>query len=261
MSVNSMSESNTGAPYLRENLWGYGKRLRFVDAAIERAFPSRERCDLTILDVGCGNGSQLAIPLAAAGYQVTGVDPHLPSIERGRKFAPAIHFIHGSLSELPPRKFDCVVISEVIEHLDTPEVLLALALPYLAESGILIVTVPNGYGEFELDLRLYRALRADKMVAWLYRVCRRNTGREYIASSDDQTPHVQRFTLSRLRKMFERNHLLLLEARGTSIASGPFVLHVLGRFDVFVRLNAAVADHVPLSLASGWMFVLRKDLR
>jgi 2-polyprenyl-3-methyl-5-hydroxy-6-metoxy-1,4-benzoquinol methylase len=256
-----MSASNTRAPYLRENLWGYGKRLGFVDAAIERAFPSRERCDLTILDVGCGNGSQLAIPLAAAGYQVTGVDPHLPSIERGRKFAAAINFIHGSLSELPPRRFDCVVISEVLEHLDTPEVLLAMALPYLSESGILIVTVPNGYGEFELDVRLYRALRADKMIAWLYRVCRRNTGEEYIASSDDQSPHVQRFTLLRMREMFEGSRLLLLEAGSTSIASGPFVLHLLGRFDAFVRLNAAIADYVPMSLASGWMFALRKDLR
>jgi hypothetical protein len=101
-------------------------------------------------------------------------------------------------------------------------------------------------------------LRADKMVAWLYRVSGRNAGKDYIASSDDENPHVQRFTLSRLRKMFERNHLLPIEARGTSIASGPFVLHLLGRFDTFVRLNVAVADHVPLSLASGWMFVLRK---
>jgi 2-polyprenyl-3-methyl-5-hydroxy-6-metoxy-1,4-benzoquinol methylase len=256
-----MSESNTRAPYLKENLWGYGKRLRFVDAAIERAFPGRERRDLTILDVGCGNGSQLSIPLAAAGYQVTGVDPHSPSIERGRNLAPAITFIHGPLSELPPRKFDCVVISEVLEHLDRPEVLLAMALPYLGESGILVITVPNGYGEFELDLRLYRALRADKMAAWLYRVSGRNTGKQYIASSDDETPHVQRFTLARLRKVFDRNHLLLIEACGTSIASGPFVLHLLGRFDIFVCLNAAIADHVPLSLASGWMFVLRKDLR
>ena len=249
MSVNSMSDSDTRAPYLKENLWGYGKRLRFVDAAIKCAFPARERCDLTILDLGCGNGSQLAIPLAAAGYRVTGVDPHLPSIERGRNLAPAVTFIHGPLSELPPRKFDCVVISEVLEHLETPEILLAMALPYLAESGILIITVPNGYGEFEIDLRLYRALGADKMVAWLYRVSKRNTGGEYIASSEDESPHVQRFTLSRLRGMFERNYLLLLEARGTSIASGPFVLHLLGRFDVFVRVNAAIANHVPLSLS------------
>jgi 2-polyprenyl-3-methyl-5-hydroxy-6-metoxy-1,4-benzoquinol methylase len=258
VSVNSMPESKTRALELKENLWGYGKRLRFVDAAIARAFPARERSNLTILDVGCGNGSQLAIPLAAAGYPVTGIDPHLPSIERGRNLAPAISFIHGSLSDLAPRKFDCVVISEVLEHLHAPEVLLATVLPYLAEPGILIITVPNGYGEFELDWRLYRALRADKMVAWIYRVSGRNTVREYIASSEDESPHVQRFTLRRLRKMFERNHLVSIETRGTSIASGPFVLHLLGRFDVFVHLNAAIADHVPLSLASGWMFALQR---
>jgi 2-polyprenyl-3-methyl-5-hydroxy-6-metoxy-1,4-benzoquinol methylase len=256
-----MSDGFARAPHLKENLWGYGKRLRFVDAAIRRKFPGKQRSDLSLLDLGCGNGSQLAIPLAGAGYQVTGVDPHLPSIEHGRQLAPKISFIHGSVTELPPRRFDCVVISEVLEHLDSPEVLLSMVLPYLAESGVLIVTVPNGYGEFELDARLYRALRADKLVAWLYRVTRRNRGKHYIASSEDETPHVQRFTLSRLRKIFDRNNLLLLHARGTSIASGPFVLHLLGRFDAFVRLNAAIADYVPLSLASGWMFELRKDLR
>ena len=261
VSIESMSDKGVGAPQLGENLWGYGKRLLFVDTALRLEFPGRARSELRLLDIGCGNGSQLAIPMAHAGYQVTGVDPHLASIQRGRRLAPAVNFFHGVVSDLPRNQFDCVVISEVLEHLDTPEIFVALALPYLAESGILIITVPNGYGEFELDLRLYRALRADKMVAWLYRVSGRNTGKEYIASSDGETPHVQRFTLSRLRKMFDRNNLFLLEARGTSIASGPFVLHLLGRFDIFVRLNAAIADHVPLSLVSGWMFLLRKDLR
>jgi 2-polyprenyl-3-methyl-5-hydroxy-6-metoxy-1,4-benzoquinol methylase len=257
--LDSISDRNTRAPHLKENLWGYGKRLRFVDAAIRRKFPEKQRSDLNLLDVGCGNGSQLAIPLAEAGYQVIGVDPHLPSIEHGRQLAPMISFIHGSVTELPPRKFDCVVISEVLEHLDSPEVLLSMALPYLAESGVLVITVPNGYGEFELDARLYRTLRADKLVAWLYRVTRRNKGKQYIASSEDESPHVQRFTLSRMREMFDQNRLLLLEARGTSIASGPFVLHLLGRFEIFIRLNASTADHVPLVFASGWMFVLERE--
>ena len=233
---------------------------------MQRAFPGKERSQITLLDVGCGNGSQLSIPLSLAGYQVTGIDPHFPSIERARNLMPDINlypvkFIHGSLSSLPPDKFDCVIISEVLEHLDVPDALLTTALDYLVESGVLIITVPNGYGEFELDRRLYRACRADKLVAWLCRVFRRNSGKEYIASSEDETPHFQRFTLRRLREMFARNYLLLLEACGTSIASGPFVLHLLGRFDTFVHLNAMMADYAPLSLASGWMFVLKRGHR
>src|ERR1700678_2749826 len=56
VSMESTPESNARIPYLRENLWGYGKRLRFVDGAIQREFPGKKRGDLRILDVGCGNG-------------------------------------------------------------------------------------------------------------------------------------------------------------------------------------------------------------
>jgi 2-polyprenyl-3-methyl-5-hydroxy-6-metoxy-1,4-benzoquinol methylase len=188
---------------------------------------------------------------------VTAVDPHQPSIEHGRKLTPAIDFHHGVVSDLALRKFDCVIISEVLEHLEAPDVLLDMALPYLAESGILIITVPNGYGEFELDRRTYRALQADKLVAWLWSVFKCDEYTEIVAASDDESPHIQRFTVSRLREMFARNNLTLIDSRGTSLASGPFILHLLGRFAVFIRLNAAIADYLPLSLVSGWMFCLR----
>jgi SAM-dependent methyltransferase len=252
-----MSERDARAPYLPENLWGYGKRLRFVDAAITREFPGRKRSELRVLDVGCGNGSQLAVPLSEAGYRVTAVDPHQPSIERGRRFGSAVDFHHGVVSDLLPGKFDCVIISEVLEHLESPGLLLDLSLLYLAESGILIVTVPNGYGEFELDRRLYRGLHADRMVAWLWSVLKGDSGTEIVAGSDDASPHVQRFTLSRLHEIFRRSNLVVIEERGTSLASGPFILHLLGRFETFIRLNVSIADHLPLQLASGWMFCLK----
>ena len=252
-----MSERDPRAPYLQENLWGYGKRLRFVDGAMRREFPERKRCELKVLDVGCGNGSQLAGPLADAGYRVTAVDPHRPSIERGRKLAPAVNFFHGTVSDLAPGKFDCVIISEVLEHLDAPDALLRSALNYLAEFGIMIVTVPNGYGEFELDRRSYYALHIDELVAWLWVALKKGDYPEVVAGSEDESPHVQRFTRPRLRKIFDLNHLVLVEERAMSLASGPLVLHLFGRFETFIRFNAALADHLPLSFAAGWMFCLR----
>jgi SAM-dependent methyltransferase len=227
-----------------------------VDDAMRREFPGKKRCELSVLDIGGGNGSQLAIPLADGGYQVTAIDPHRPSIQRGRMSSSAVKFRHGSVSDLPLTKFDCVIISEVLEHLDAPEILLRTALPYLAESGILIITVPNGFGEFELDRRAYRALRVDKMVARLRSAFRKDhcSG---IAGSDDDSPHLQRFTLSGIRGIFDRNHLRLVDARGTSVASGPFIAHSFGKFDIFIRLNASIADYFPLPFVAGWMFCLR----
>jgi 2-polyprenyl-3-methyl-5-hydroxy-6-metoxy-1,4-benzoquinol methylase len=255
--VDFTSEGDARAPYLQENPWGYGKRLCFVDNVMQREFAGRKRCEIRVLDIGCGNGSQLAIPLADAGYQVIAVDPHEPSIQHGRRLAPAVKFFQGVVSDLPLSKFDCVIISEVLEHLDVPQELLSTALPYLAESGILIITVPNGYGEFELDRRSYQALHVDKLVAWLRNVFKNDQSREQLAGSDEESPHVQRFTLSRLRKMFDQNNLLLIDARGTSLVSGPLVVHLFGRSETFIHLNAAIADRLPLSLVAGWMFSLR----
>jgi 2-polyprenyl-3-methyl-5-hydroxy-6-metoxy-1,4-benzoquinol methylase len=246
-------------PYLPENLWGYGKRLQFVDAAIRRQFPGRARSELKVLDVGCGNGSQLAIPLADAGYPVTAVDPHQPSIEHGRRLAPGVNFFHGFVGEISPAQFDCVIISEVLEHLDSPEALLRASLPFVARSGLLVVTVPNGYGEFELDRRFYAALRLETVVAWLRSAFAMNDSARRFAGSDEKSPHLQRFTLSRLREMFDRNGLELLESRGTSLTSGPVIAHLFAKCGIFIRLNAAMADHAPLAFASGWMFALRRS--
>jgi len=261
MSVGTKAASDPLAPRLKENLWGYGKRLSFVDGAVMREFPSYKRSELRILDVGCGNGSQLAIPLSHAGYQVTAVDPHQPSVERGRLLAPAIEFHHGFVTDLVPRKFHCVILSEVLEHLESPEMLIDASLCYLTKPGLLIVTVPNGYGEFELDRRLYRGLYADKLVAWVWSVLRSGSDVKFVAGSDDESPHIQRFTLSRIRRIFRNRNLPVIEARGTSIASGPFVSHLLGRFDAFVRVNVTMADRLPLLFASGWMFCLRLTLQ
>jgi SAM-dependent methyltransferase len=229
-----------------------------VDGAIQREFPGKKRSELKILDVGCGNGSQLAIPLGDGGYDVTAIDPHQPSIQRGRSLGPAVKFHHGVVSDLPLSKFDCVIISEVLEHLAAPDLLLGMALPYLAEPGIFIITVPNGYGEFEWDQRFYHAFHVDKMIRWLRSIFQRGRQKEDFGGSDEESPHLQRFTLRSLYEMFHRHHLLLVEARGTSLLSGPFVAHLFGNSDLFIRLNAAIADHLPLSLISGWMFALRR---
>ena len=255
-----MQNEDERVPYLEENLWGYGKRLRFVDDAMQRAFPGAPRSTLAVLDIGCGNGSQLAIPLANAGYQVTALDPHKPSIDRGRAFGSQVRFLHGTVNTLLPHPFDCVILSEVLEHLDTPESLLSMALPYLAKCGVLVVTVPNGYGEFELDRRIYEALQTERLVVWLRSFGQWDNHMQSVASSDCESPHVQRFTLSALRDMFNRHDLQIADARGTSLFSGPMIAHLFARFKMFVRVNAAIADRVPLSLASGWMFVLRRPI-
>ncbi|GAA2408000.1 class I SAM-dependent methyltransferase [Nonomuraea africana] len=65
-----------------------------------------------VLDLGCGTG-RLALGMAAAGHQVTGVDPARASIEAARRKpgAERVTWIEGTAEVLPERSFDVVVMT------------------------------------------------------------------------------------------------------------------------------------------------------
>lgn len=243
-----------------EDLWGYAKRLRFVREAISDHFPHREAREIRVLDVGCGNGSQLALPLALGdGFQLTGIDPDIRSVEHAIKLAgekTCARFLCGRVEDLSNEiPFDVVILSEVLEHLKRPEELLRASVRLLKQDGILIVTVPNGYGEFEIDSWVFRKLHLQRVVDALAR-----NKREVLGATDNQeSGHVQFFTRSRLRRLFDQCGLVPIREGSGSFLAGPIVGHLLARFDRFIKWNARVTDRLPFQLASGWYFALRRS--
>jgi len=241
-----------------EDLWGYAKRLRFVREVISAAFPERAPGSLRVLDVGCGNGSQLALPLAMGhGFQLTGIDPDQRSIEHAKQLAGQsanINFRCGRVEDLFDEElFDVVILSEVLEHLERPAEMLAAGASLLDKDGILIVTVPNGYGEFEIDSWIFRRLRLQKIVDVLAEK------RNVLSATDNQeSGHIQFFTRSRLRRLFEEAGLVPLREGVGSFLAGPIVGYVLARSARLIDWNARVADGLPFILASGWYFALRR---
>ncbi len=241
----------------QENLWGYAKRLRFVERVIAEVFPGRAAESVRVLDVGCGNGSQLAVPLARCGFQVTGVDVDEPSIEHARRLAaglPNASFLCQEVSELRTGPFDVVILSEVLEHMEEPRELLAASVRHLAEGGVVIVTVPNGYGEFELDSRLFRLFRLQRVVDRLAK----NNGQVMAATDNHASGHVQFFTRRRLRRLFSECSLAVFREGAASLLAGPLVGHTLARSQRFIEWNSRVTDRLPPALASGWYFALRR---
>ncbi|HYY58806.1 MAG TPA: methyltransferase domain-containing protein [Pyrinomonadaceae bacterium] len=241
-----------------ENLWGYAKRLRFVRRVIADAFPERDAQSLRVLDVGCGNATQLALPLVGAGFRLTGVDTDESSIERARSLAAGsdnARFVCGRVEQLPAgQSFDVVILSEVLEHLKEPAALLEASVGRMAEGGILIVTVPNGYGEFEMDSWMFRALRLQRVVERLVR-----NGREVVGATDNQEcGHVQFFTRRRLARLFMQCGLHLFREEASVLFAGPLAGHTLARSPRFIEWNARITDRLPLALSSGWYFALRR---
>ena len=241
-----------------EDLWGYAKRLRFVREAIGAAFPQRTPNSLRVLDVGCGNGSQLALPLAIGGsFELTGIDPDAQSIAHAKELAGSragITFLHGRVEDLAADElFDVVILSEVLEHLESPAETLAASLRVMNADGILIVTVPNGYGGFEIDSWIFRRLRLQKVVDALAEK------REVLGATDNpKSEHIQFFTRSRLRRLFENSGLVSFREGSASFLPGPIVGHVLARSTRLINWNSRVTDRLPFVLAGGWYFALRR---
>lgn len=248
-------------PLERENLWGYLKRLRFVRRSIAESFPGRQSSSLSVLDVGCGNGSQLAMSLIGDGFNLTGVDTDEKSIEHARRLAAGFsnaRFLCRQVEHLDSQEtFDVVILSEVLEHVNEPRLLLRAGMLRLRADGVLIVTVPNGYGEFEIDSWIFRALRLQRLVNAIA-----SEPNEVVGSTDNQeNGHVQFFTRSRLHRLFDECGLKLLIEGASSLFSGPMAGHIIARSEKLIEWNARAADTLPLVFSSGWYFALciKKD--
>jgi len=271
-----------------ENVYAHRKRLRFILEAVEAWRTSRgcQPGEVRLLDVGCGTGTMITLPLASLGYQVTGLDVHGPSVDAARRLNP---YANAAFRQADPatvakgeERFDVVVASEVLEHLQDPLACLRVLRGLLAAGGILILTTPNGYGWFELEQwlwddlglgaavlwwharwrRFVQALKAPikRAIGWAPRPAPTAPPWDSVESTENvESPHLQRFRRPGLR------HLLALagfraarEGRG-SLVCGKLTNHYLRNCRSFVALNARAAEALPRALAAGWYLVCEID--
>jgi ubiquinone biosynthesis O-methyltransferase len=124
------------------------KRLDFIKLNINKF----EKNKLSVLDVGCGNGI-ISRFIASLGHKVLGIDISKATIEKAKYLNTLSNLDFQNISAeelLVSQKYDVIICSEVIEHLYKPTVVLETLKKLLHKDGILIVTVPNGFGPREL---------------------------------------------------------------------------------------------------------------
>src|SRR6476661_3949942 len=121
------------------------KRVDFIAKVLQQSLPANGK----ILDVGCGNGV-ISRHLGRLGFNVLGIDVSEKTIEMAKAIEPMpnVTFMKKSAEELVAsgERYDAVICSEVLEHLDDPGSLLQVLYHTLQDHGKLIVTVPNGMG-------------------------------------------------------------------------------------------------------------------
>lgn len=109
-----------------------------------------EKVKGTVIELGCHVGFQ-SIYLAERGHFVVGVDISSTLLEEAinrknslpKDVYERLTFIHSDIMNLPPAKFDTILLTEVLEHVIEPFEILEKAIGFMHKDSILLVSAPN----------------------------------------------------------------------------------------------------------------------
>jgi len=239
------------------------KRLEIITKTLTEHLPS----DAAILDVGCGNGI-ISRGIGSKGFNVLGIDVSAKAIEKARELnrLPNVKFEVISAEQLvnDGKKYQGVICSEVLEHLNHPEKLLYTLYQSLADDGILIVTVPNGDGPRESFItKPVIKLERKKNFVWKLMMKSKKlfgySGTTVQSDASDLT-HVQFFSKKALYKLASDNHFKIVNFKVTNFVDDVFPFSLITRKSkTLQRLDAYVADHLPHQVAGSFVTVWKKE--
>lgn len=247
-----------------ENVYGHSHRVDWMREHIGSA----DR----VLEVGCGTGYRVTYPLLATGCDVTGIDIDSESIEYGQRLLADAGMDSRALAVRHvadvAEQYDVAIMSELIEHLTDSEraaMLETLRQRVLRPGGRLLVTVPNGYGWFELESFVWNKTGLGTLLVRTRLAAAFSKVKAHVASAPvggafastlSSSPHLQRFTLRRIRRALEDAGFEIVEAQGSTFLAGPFSNLAFTGFRTLMALNAALGRRFP-SLAAGFYVAAR----
>ena len=240
---------------LYENSYGIKKRLLFIENAIKKLQPR------SVLDIGCGTGTNITYHIAKIFPEINflGVDVDKSSIEFAKKNFCLKNLNFMMNEEIPENyKVDLIIASEVIEHVEKPEELMLFLKAKIHSNGIVILTLPNGYGPSEAVRLVEILLRIFGIYPILMKLKQRlfkNKHRNYEDDTLAVSPHINFFSYNCICKLISNSGFRILEYKARTFLCGFILDQCIHRLKL-IDWNVTISDFLPPIINSGWMFIL-----
>jgi len=235
------------------------KKLKFIIAAIQNyVFKVNKNLDrLSVLEIGCGEGN-ITVPLASLGCLTRAFDINEKAVAQLRtkikekNFQNVIVSVDDGYTFDDGRQYDIVIASEVLEHLKDPNRLLANISRRMRRGSYFIVTVPNGFGPWELRNRLFGSSLYYSNTIRKMRGCpsfRKALGQE----------HLQFYRRSQLLHMLSRFSFSLIDFSNADSFFAALWIPISKPNKQLERIDINLADLLPYWCASGWLLLFEKN--
>jgi len=248
--------------------YGFLKRLNFIYSVFNENLVEERK--YTVLDVGCGTGEYLTIPL---GYlmnelNILGIDTDIKSIKyaKNKNTNPNVKFQCSTIEKLDKNsKFDFIILSEVLEHLNEPYIMLEHIRSLLNSEGICIITIPNGFGPFEIGNKIFKFLEKKNIIGYLKKLNEFRRVNKYPEESSlgkdslCEDPHIQFFTYTKFENLCSECGLTIEYSNNRTFLAGFFSDIIINKHEKLININARIADYLPRAASSGWMFAVKKS--
>jgi SAM-dependent methyltransferase len=250
----------------------YLKKMDFIVGAalVEAGRLGRSPEDVPVLEIGCNTGN-VTLSLAEAGFPVIGVEIDQAKAEKAQARNPYEHarIVNRDMEDWDQEeRFPVVVCSEVLEHLEQPAEMARRIVGLTEPGGMAVITVPNGYGPWELLAYRWNPLR---LVPALLRWIRLAAGRLPFLRKRLPVPapypkgerHIQQFTYRSITRLLEQSGLEVVAPEGRSCFLAPvFPFSLCRRWSGLLwpleSLDMALADKLPRFASCGWYFRCRR---
>jgi len=163
--------------------------------------------------------------------------------------------------------FDAIICADVLEHLADPEIVLGDIRSLLSPQGCLILSLPNGFGPFEIGTLVADLLWISGVAPAARKLLRRpmqpglpGDRRVMTAVTDtlELDPHVQFYTCASLDRLLLRTGYSVKARRNRMFLSG-FPFYYLERWPRVADWNVRVAGKLPPGWCSGWLLLCARS--